>query len=91
MFAFDGPGQQSMLFERGVPFRYDWEAVLTPVIDTLVDAARRGRVGPPARLWIRPPLAEEPGWHGRSAVPQEPAAAGTSARLVTYRYQNYGR
>ena len=34
--AFDGPGQQSMLFERGVPFRYDWEAVLTPVIDVLV-------------------------------------------------------
>jgi len=35
-FAYDGPGQQSMLFERGVPFRYDWEAVLTPVIDVLV-------------------------------------------------------
>ena len=24
---------ESMLFEQGVPFRYDWEAVLTPVID----------------------------------------------------------
>jgi prolyl oligopeptidase family protein len=35
-FLFDGPGQQSMLFERGVPFRHDWEAVLTPVIDELV-------------------------------------------------------
>ena len=35
-FLFDGPGQQSMLFERGLPFRYDWEAVLTPVIDALV-------------------------------------------------------
>lgn len=34
-FLYDGPGQQSMLFERGVPFRYDWEAVLTPVIDIL--------------------------------------------------------
>ena len=34
-FAFDGPGQQSMLFERGVPFRHDWEAVLTPVVDAL--------------------------------------------------------
>ena len=44
-FVFDGPGQQSMLFERGVPFRYDWEAVLTPVIDLLVDAARCGRLG----------------------------------------------
>jgi hypothetical protein len=43
-FVFDGPGQQSMLFEQGVPFRYDWEAVLTPVIDFVaarpdVDAA----------------------------------------------------
>jgi len=36
-FLFDGPGQQSMLFERGVPFRYEWEAVLTPVIDLLVE------------------------------------------------------
>jgi hypothetical protein len=36
-FLFDGPGQQSMLFERGVPFRHDWEAVLTPVIDALVE------------------------------------------------------
>ena len=35
-FVFHGPGQQSMLFERGVPFRYDWEAVLTPVLDVLV-------------------------------------------------------
>jgi hypothetical protein len=36
VFVFDGPGQQSMLFEHGVPFRPDWEAVLTPVIDALV-------------------------------------------------------
>jgi hypothetical protein len=36
VFVYDGPGQQSMLFERGVPFRYDWEAVLTPVVDALV-------------------------------------------------------
>jgi len=36
VFVYDGPGQQSMLFERGVPSRYDWEAVLTPVIDALV-------------------------------------------------------
>lgn len=30
---FDGPGQQSMLFERKVPFRPDWEHVITPVVD----------------------------------------------------------
>lgn len=33
---FDGPGQQSMLFERRVPFRHDWGAVLTPVTDFLL-------------------------------------------------------
>jgi hypothetical protein len=36
VLMFDGPGQQSMLFERDVPFRYDWEQVLTPVVDFLV-------------------------------------------------------
>ena len=36
VFLYDGPGQQSMLFERNVPFRPDWEAVLTPVIDALL-------------------------------------------------------
>ncbi|MCP3102436.1 dipeptidyl aminopeptidase [Myxococcus sp. K15C18031901] len=35
-FVYDGPGQQSMLFERGVPFRPDWEAVLVPIVDLLV-------------------------------------------------------
>jgi hypothetical protein len=42
---FEGPGQGSMLFQRQVPFRYDWENVITPVVDYLrsrpdVDAAR---------------------------------------------------
>jgi hypothetical protein len=36
-FLFDGPGQQSMLFEHGMPFRHDWEVVLTPVIDFLAE------------------------------------------------------
>ena len=36
VFVFDGPGQQSQLFEHGVPFRPDWEAVLAPVVDALV-------------------------------------------------------
>jgi hypothetical protein len=35
-FLYDGPGQQTMLFDRGHPFRPDWEAVLTPVVDSLV-------------------------------------------------------
>jgi hypothetical protein len=35
-FIYDGPGQQNMLFDKGHPFRPDWEAVLTPVVDSLV-------------------------------------------------------
>ena len=42
---FEGPGQGSMLFERQIPFRPDWENVITPVVDYLrsrpeVDPAR---------------------------------------------------
>ncbi len=35
--TFDGPGQQSTLAEQGMHFRPDWEAVLTPVLDHLLD------------------------------------------------------
>jgi Prolyl oligopeptidase family len=35
-FVYDGPGQQSMLFDQQTSFRPDWEAVLTPVVDALV-------------------------------------------------------
>ena len=36
VLVFDGPGQQSELFERGVPFRPDWEHVLSPVYDFVI-------------------------------------------------------
>jgi hypothetical protein len=32
---YEGPGQGSMLFERKIPFRPDWEKVVTPVVDFL--------------------------------------------------------
>jgi hypothetical protein len=65
VFVYDGPGQQSMLFERGVPFRPDWEAVLTPVVDTLVarsdvDAAALTAYGvSQAGYWLPRALAFE--------------------------------
>lgn len=42
---FDGPGQGSMLIDRGVPLRPDWETVIEAVVDAAVampqvDAAR---------------------------------------------------
>jgi hypothetical protein len=65
VLLFDGPGQQSMLFERGVPFRYDWEKVLTPVVDFLVgrndvDAANLAVYGvSQAGYWVPRALAFE--------------------------------
>jgi fermentation-respiration switch protein FrsA (DUF1100 family) len=32
---FEGPGQGAMLFERKIPFRYDWEKVITPIVSWL--------------------------------------------------------
>ncbi len=62
---FDGPGQQSMLFERDIPFRYDWEKVLTPVVDFLtarddVDGAKLALFGvSQAGYWVPRALAFE--------------------------------
>jgi predicted alpha/beta hydrolase len=36
VLTFDGPGQGSMIVDRGIPFRPDWEAVVTPVVDYAV-------------------------------------------------------
>lgn len=47
---FEGPGQGSVLFERGIGFRPDWEHVITPIVDWLhtrpdVDTDRIGLTG----------------------------------------------
>lgn len=34
-FTFDGPGQNAMLWLKGIGFRHDWEKVVTPVVDAL--------------------------------------------------------
>jgi hypothetical protein len=65
VLLFDGPGQQSMLFERDIPFRYDWEKVLTPVVDFLlarddVDASKLALYGvSQAGYWVARALAFE--------------------------------
>ena len=38
--AFEGPGQGEMIRKRGVPFRPDWENVVTPVIDYLLETLK---------------------------------------------------
>lgn len=65
VLVFDGPGQQSQLFERGIPFRPDWEHVLTPVFDFTaglpgVDAARIAVYGiSQGSYWVARTLAFE--------------------------------
>jgi Prolyl oligopeptidase family len=62
---FEGPGQQSMLFERDIPFRHDWEEVLTQVVDFVlarddVDADRLCLYGvSQAGYWVPRALAFE--------------------------------
>jgi len=65
VLVFDGPGQQSELFDRGIPFRPDWEHVLTPVYDFVagldgVDAARIAVYGiSQGSYWVARALAFE--------------------------------
>lgn len=65
VLLFDGPGQQSELFERGTGFRPDWEAVLTPVADWVlqrsdVDAERLALYGiSQGGFWVARALAYE--------------------------------
>ncbi|MED4602662.1 alpha/beta fold hydrolase [Paenibacillus validus] len=34
--TFEGPGQGAVIREQHIPFRYDWEKVVTPVVDYLL-------------------------------------------------------
>jgi hypothetical protein len=63
--TFDGPGQQFALYEQNIPFRHDWEAVLTPVLDAMlvrsdVDAERVALIGvSQAGYWVPRAIAFE--------------------------------
>jgi hypothetical protein len=80
--AFDGPGQQSALFAQGIPFRHDWEAVLTPVVDEMtkrpdVDAERIGLIGiSQAGYWVPRALAFE---HRFAAAVADPGVIDVSS------------
>lgn len=50
VLAFDGPGQGSVILDQGIPFRPDWENVVSPVVDVAVarpevDAGRLVLIG----------------------------------------------
>jgi len=80
--AYDGPGQQSALFEQGIPFRPDWEAVLTPVLDAMlarddVDPARVASYGiSQAGYWVTRALAFE---HRFAAAVVDPGVVDVSS------------
>ncbi|WP_255371999.1 S9 family peptidase [Cellulosimicrobium sp. CUA-896] len=80
--VFDGPGQQSMLFERGTSFRPDFEAVLTPVLDAVLE---RPEVDPDrvavygisqAGYWVARALAFE---HRPAAAVLDPGVVDVAA------------
>jgi len=82
VLLFDGPGQQSQLFERNTFFRPDWEAVLTPVVDFLlartdVDGARLAVYGiSQGGYWVPRALAFE---HRIAAGVADPGVVDVSA------------
>lgn len=82
VLLFDGPGQQSQLFERDVPFRPDWEHVLTPVFDCVaqldgVDSTRIAVYGiSQGGYWVARGLAFE---HRFVAAITDPGVVDVSA------------
>jgi dienelactone hydrolase len=82
VLVFDGPGQQSQLFEEDVTFRPDWENVLTPVYTFVseqpgVDPARIGLYGiSQGGYWVARALAFE---HRFAAAITDPGVVDVSA------------
>jgi hypothetical protein len=80
---FDGPGQQSMLFQHGVPFRPDWENVITPLVDLLserpeVDASKIVLYGTSqGGYWVPRAAAFE---HRLAAVVADPGVVDVSTK-----------
>ncbi|MBV9334675.1 MAG: alpha/beta hydrolase [Solirubrobacterales bacterium] len=80
--TFDGPGQQAALFEQEIPFRPDWEAVLTPVLDAMlerpdVDPDRVAVIGiSQAGYWVPRALAFE---HRFAAAAVDPGVVDVSS------------
>ena len=87
VLLFDGPGQQSQLFEHGVPFRPDWEHVLTPVFDFVacldgVDAARIAVYGiSQGGYWVARALAFE---HRYAAAITDPGVVDVSTSWTSH-------
>src|SRR5919112_44724 len=85
--TFDGPGQNAALIRQGIPFRPDWENVLTPVVDALaaradVDAARTAVMGvSQGGYWVPRAVAFE---HRIAAAVADPGVVDVSAAMLAH-------
>jgi hypothetical protein len=83
--TFDGPGQNAALVRQGIPFRPDWENVLTPVLDHLagrpdVDPARIAVMGiSQGGYWVPRAAAYE---HRIAAVVADPGVVDVSTTML---------
>jgi hypothetical protein len=85
VLAFDGPGQNAALVRQGLPFRPDWENVLTPVLDHLaarpdVDPARIAVMGvSQGGYWVPRAAAHE---HRIAAIVADPGVVDVSTTMT---------
>jgi hypothetical protein len=83
--TFDGPGQNAALLRQGLPFRPDWERVITPVVDVLaaradVDGAKLALLGvSQAGYWVPRALAFE---HRIAAGVADPGVVDISTTVL---------
>ncbi|MFC4696029.1 alpha/beta hydrolase family protein [Geodermatophilus arenarius] len=83
--TYDGPGQNAALVRQGLPFRPDWEHVLTPVVDALVaradvDPARIAVMGvSQGGYWVPRALASE---HRVAAGVADPGVVDVSSTML---------
>ncbi|NEM05645.1 prolyl oligopeptidase family serine peptidase [Geodermatophilus normandii] len=83
--TYDGPGQNAALVRQGIPFRPDWEHVLTPVLDALVsrpdvDPARIAVMGvSQGGYWVPRALATE---HRVAAAVADPGVVDVSTTML---------
>lgn len=84
--TFDGPGQNAALVRQHLPFRPDWEHVLTPVVDHLlgrpdVDGDRLAVTGiSQGGYWVPRAVAFE---HRFAAVVADPGVVDVSAAMLS--------
>jgi hypothetical protein len=85
--TFDGPGQNAALVRQGLPFRPDWERVITPVVDALaaradVDEAKLALLGvSQAGYWVPRALAFE---HRIAAAVADPGVVDISTTVLRH-------